>query len=147
MQTSITLMDDTIRTVLRIIDGTHDGVLTFDVLRKNGIRFTDEVNAAIQQMIKTGVLVKRDTYDFSAERPDNTKSVWGEQKGFNRYVHLKSDEAKKICENDNYHGLRMVIMNDIGSCINSIDIKTEEEGKQYFRKYYDNTYSFYFVVV
>lgn len=147
MQTSITLMDDTIRTVLRIIDGTHDGVLTLDVLRKNNLKFTDTMSNAIEHLLSTGVLVKRDTIDFSAERPNNTKSVWGEQKGFNRYVHLKSDEVKKMCENDNYHGLRMIILNDIGSCINSVDVESEEQGKQYFRKYYDDTHSFEFVVV
>lgn len=140
-------MEQIIEKILRIVDGTHDGVLSFHVLRKNHVRFTNEVNSAITYLIKNGVLVKRDTVDFSAERPNNTKSIWGEQKGFNRYIHLKSDEVKKIWEKDDYHGLRMIIMNDIGSCINSVDVDSEKQGKQYFQKYYDNTYSFEFVVV
>lgn len=60
--------------ILNIVDSAHDGVLTLKSFRKNNMSFTDEVCRALNSLIADGILVKRDTENFSAERPGNTKS-------------------------------------------------------------------------
>ena len=135
--------------ILDLIDNkTHDGVLTLGVLRRNNITFNDETLRVINALIDTGVLVKRDSYNFSAERAGNTRSKWGMQKNFDQYIHLTKAELK--CQIDacaDKHGLKIVILDDVGSCINSEFIQSEADGTAYFVKYYEAPFSFCFVRV
>ena len=52
---------------------------------------------------------------------------------FNQYIHLTAVEfAEKIRRwNQSAHGLVIIILNDIGTCINSKEIKSKAEGEAY----------------
>lgn len=135
--------------VLKVVDETHDGILSLDVLRKNNISFTKEVRDAVYDLIDKGILKRRDCENFAVERTGNTRSRYGEQKFFNNYIHLtKKQLEEKISERNNHvHGLVMHIMDDIGCCINSVHISDEEEGIQYFNKTYNDEYSYAFTIL
>ena len=133
--------------LLSIIDNTHDGILSLTTLRKNNIIFSDSVCDIINTLIDTGILKQRDCYDFACERTNNEKGKYGEQKYFNRYIHLTKEDLLKSCNETPYHGLKIVILNDIGSCINSKAIKDENEGLLYFKKYYSNEYTYEIIKV
>ena len=133
--------------LLSIVDNTHDGILTLATLRQHKIQFSDEVCHLINKLIDAGILKQRDCYDFACERADNQRSKYGEQKYFNRYVHLKKEDLLRGCSKEPYHGLKIIISNDIGSCINSKEIKDENEGLSYFNKFYDDTYSYEIIKV
>ena len=91
--------------------------------------------------------MQRDCYDFACERANNQKSKYGEQKYFNQYIHLRKKDLIKKCNDVSYHGLKIIIMDDIGSCINSRLIKNESEGLLYFKKYYNNEYTYEIIKV
>ena len=135
--------------LLDIIDNkTHDGLLTLRVLRQNGIALTNDIINAIQNLIRRGVLVKRNSYHFSAERPDNSRSKWGAQRYFDRYLHLTVEAlAVQIAEDDEKHGLKVVILDDVSSAIHSVFVDSEADGASYFQKNYGTPYSFCFVRV
>lgn len=135
--------------VLKVVDETHDGILSLDVLRKNNISFTKEVRDAVYDLIDKGILKRRDCENFAVERTGNTRSRYGEQKFFNSYIHLtKKQLEEKILEwNNHVHGLVIHIMDDIGCCINSVHISDKEEGIQYFNKTYNDEYSYAFTIL
>lgn len=135
--------------VLKVVDETHDGILSPGVLRKNNIPFTKEVSDAVYGLIDKGILKRYDCENFAVERTGNTKSRYGEQKFFNSCIHLtKKQLEEKISEwNNHVHGLVIHIMDDIGCCINSVHISDEEEGIQYFNKTYNDEYSYVFAIL
>lgn len=132
--------------LLDLIDNkTADGILSLGVLRRNGIRFTDEINNCIRLMICNGTLVERDSTNFSAERPGNPRSKWGFQKNFDQYIHLTKDDLKKKIEEDNRSGLKIIILDDINSCIASYFVSSEAEGTLFFETNYSGPYSYHFI--
>ena len=135
--------------ILEILDKTHDGILTINILRKNNIRFSDEICDMIHNLIGKGILKERDCEDFAVERPDNKNSCYGEQKFFNQYIHLtKTQLIKEITEWDKKaHGLVIQIMDDIGVCINSRCVSNKNTGIQYFNDTYDNSYTYTFIIL
>lgn len=131
--------------LLDLIDNkTEDGVLSLGVLRRNGIRFTDAINSCIRLMICNGILVERDSTNFSAERPGNPRSKWGMQKNFDQYIHLTKDELQKQIEDDNHSGLKIIVLDDVNSCICSQFVESEEAGAAFFAKYYTAPYTYHF---
>lgn len=135
--------------LLALIDNkTEDGILSLGVLRRNGIRFTDKVNECIRLMICKGVLVERDSTNFSAERPGNTRSKWGFQKNFDQYIHLTKADMEKAAAEDVLHaGLKLLILDDINVCVYSRYVETESDGIAFFSKNYTAPYSYCFVKI
>ena len=135
--------------ILDLIDNkTPDGVLTLGVLRRNKIAFDDETLRAINSLLIKGALVRRDSYSFSAERPGNERSKWGMQKNFDQYIHLTQAELeKRINACADKRGLKIIILDDVGSCINSEFVQSEADGAAYFTKYYEAPFSYCFVRV
>lgn len=134
--------------ILKILDGTHDGILSLGVLRKNNIQLTREVNDAVCDLIDKGILIRRDCESFAVERAGNTKSRYGEQPFFNSYIHLTRQQLEETISewNSNVHGLIMHIMDDTGSCINSRHISDKDEGRQYFNATYNDEYTYEFAI-
>lgn len=135
--------------LLDLIDNkTEDGILSLGVLRRNGIRFTDKVNECIRLMICKGVLVERDSTNFSAERPSNTRSKWGFQKNFDQYIHLTKADMEKVAAEDVLRaGLKLLVLDDINACVYSRYVKTESEGVAFFNENYTTPYSYCFVKI
>ena len=133
--------------LLSVLDETHDGILSLSVFRKNNMQLTEEVYKVIDSLIDKGVLKERDCESFAIERVGNTRSCYGEQKFFNMYIHLTREQlTEEISKQNNVHGLVIVIMDDIGSCIHSKNVSSKDEGIQYFNKMYDSEYSYEFII-
>ena len=134
--------------LLNVLDETHDGILSLSVFRKNNIQLTEEVYKVIDSLIDKGVLKERDCEGFAIERVGNTRSRYGEQKFFNMYIHLTREQlTEEISKQNNVHGLVILIMDDIGSCIHSKNVSSKDEGIQYFNKMYDSEYRYAFIIL
>ena len=133
--------------LLNVLDETYDGILSLSVFRKNNIQLTEEVYKVIDSLIDKGVLKERDCESFAIERAGNTRSRYGEQKFFNMHIHLTREQlTEEISKQNNVHGLVILIMDDIGSCIHSKNVSSKDEGIQYFNEMYNSEYRYTFII-